>query len=175
MKLFRISQSFNDAPYTYDSAVVVAETAREAKKIVPSPFYIYDDGFYFIYKNQEMNKEKTDPSWCHPKHVKAEEIGDTIRKEGEVITASYTAGMDESRYLDLRQLNMALNSPTMPSKSKKKAKKSIEMIKEQQKDRGLSELRYHLVEANRAHDVKKTLEYELKLRDYMNEVHEDWS
>jgi hypothetical protein len=175
MKLFRISQSFNTDPYTYDSAVVVAETAQQAKKIIPSPFYIYDDGFYFIYKNQEMNKEKTDPSWCHPKHVKAEEIGETIRKEGEVITASYNAGFDESRYLDLRALNAAYSDSRAPASTKKRAKKSIDSIHIQQKDRGLSELRYHLVEANRAHDVKKTLEYEIKLRDYMGEIHEDWS
>lgn len=175
MKLFKITQTFNQNPYSYDSAVVVAETSKQAKRIVPSPFYIYDDGFYYVYKRQEMNKEKTDPSWCHPKHVKAEEIGETVRKSGEVITASFNAGMDESRYLDLRALKAAVNDPRSTKRTKRIAQKSIDAIHEQQKDRGLSELRYRLVEANREHDKKKVREYEIKIRDYMDEIDEDWS
>ena len=175
MKLYRISQTENNGWYTYDSAVVVAENAQQAKRIVPSPQYIYDGGFYYIYNNQEMAKEKSCPSWTNPKNVKAEEIGETVRKAGEVVTASFNAGMDESRYLDLRALKAAYNDPHSAKRTKKIAKRNIEAIEKQIRDSIQAELRYHLIEAHRVDDIKKVLEYELKLRDYLNEEHEDWS
>lgn len=173
MKLYKISQSKNSDWYSYDSAVVVAENKEAARLIIPSPFYFYDDGFYYKFKNQEPKPEDTDPSWCHPRFVKAEELGDTIRKAGEVVTASYKWGFDESRYLDMRHLGgIARVTATEYNGDVMDAISKLEL---QLHDKGLAELRYHLIEANRSHNLKKTLEYELKIRDYMNEEYEDWS
>lgn len=174
MKLYKISQSRNTAPYSYDSAIVVAKSKEAARIIVPSPFYFYDDNFYYVYKNQEPKLEVTDPSWCSPKYVKVEEVGTTIDEETRVLLASYNAGFDESRYLDLRRMKVIVEHHASPTK-RAMAQQTINTIQRQLKDRGLTELRYHLIEANRLHDIKKTQEYELKIRDYTNEEYEDWS
>jgi hypothetical protein len=175
MKLYRLSQSRNSGWYTYDSAVVVAASKEEARLIIPSPFYFYDDGFYYQFKHQEAKPEATDPSWCHPRFVKVEELGEaSLKGKPRLITASYNAGFDESRYLDLRRLKTAIKYH--PSEGKRAiAQNTIDTIQRQLKDRGLTELRYHLIEANRTHDLEKTQEYELKIRDYENQTYEDWS
>lgn len=175
MKLFKISQTFNDAWYTYDSAVVVAEDKEQARKIIPSPFYIYEDkSFWYMYKNQEPAKERTDPSWCRPIHVKVEEIGETIRKAGEVVSASMRGGLDASRATDIARAIGALQAGIQGDQRTKVLDASRDFT-EQVKDTWLSFLRYHLIEANRAHDLVKVLEYERKLKDYMNQEYEDWS
>lgn len=177
MKLYKLSQSHNTGWYTYDSAVVVAYDKEAARIIIPSPFYFYDDVFYYKYKSQEARVEKVDPSWCNPKYVKVEEIGEAAsvyNEPGRVITASFNAGFDESRYLDLRRMKIAAENHPNPV-IRVQATDTIDKIQRQLKDRGLSELRYHLIEANRAHDLKKVQEYELKVRDYMGEENEDWS
>jgi hypothetical protein len=174
MKLYKLSQSRNTGWYTYDSAIVAATSKEAARKILPSPFYIYDDGtFYYRYKHQELAAEATDPSWCDPKYVKAELIGTTDLPAG-VVSSSYNAGFDESRYLDLRRMKVIARHHHSNSK-RAMAEHTITQIERQLKDRGLAELRYHLIEANRTHDQAKSLEYELKIRDYMGEEHEDWS
>lgn len=175
MKLYKISQTKNTNWYSYDSAIVSAENSKDAKRIIPSPLYIYDGGFYYIYKMQEMNKEKTCPSWTSPANVKAELIGETDLPAGEVVCASFNAGFDESRYWDIRKLTEALNRRDLPKSAKLKAKESIKLIEEQLKDPILAELRYHFVEANRERDLQKIQDYEIKLRDYMGEIYEDWS
>lgn len=177
MKLYRLSQSHNTAWYTYDSAIVVARSKEMARLILPSPFYMYDDAFYYLYKHQEPVVEKTDPSWCHPKYVKVEEIGtaNDSYKEGDVISASFNAGFDESRYLDMRRLGGRIGSGKLTETGVRTAIETLKKIESQVHDKGLAELRYHLIEANRAHNLKKTQEYELKVRDYMNEENEDWS
>ena len=175
MKLYKISQSHNTDWYTYDSAVVVANTKEEARRIVPSPFYIYDDKrFWYQYRNQEPAPEPNDPSWCKPSHVKVEELGTTIRKAGEVVIASMRGGIDESRAIDIRRFRGLLNAGLQGTQLKMVERNAAD-VGAQIKDVWLSFLRYHLIEANRAHDVEKVLEYERKLKDYMNEEHEDWS
>lgn len=174
MKLYKLSQSRNTDWYTYDSAIVSANSIEEARTIVPSPFYFYDNGFYFKYKNQEPAKEATDPSWCHPRYVKVEEVGTTKLPKG-VVLGSYKAGFDESRYLDMRRIGRDIASGTKSELGVKAAIETLKRLELQLHDRGLAELRYHLIEANRLHNLKQTQEYELKIRDYMNEEYEDWS
>jgi hypothetical protein len=175
MKLYKLSQSRNTDWYTYDSAIVAANSMEEARYILPSPFYFYDDGFWFKYKHQEPSKEKSDPSWCHPKYVKVAEIGTSDETEPCVVLTSYNAGFDESRYLDMRRLGGKIGSGKLTETGVLTAINTLKNIEEQLHNRGLAELRYHLIEANRKHDLKKTQEYELKIRDYMNEENEDWS
>lgn len=175
MKLFKISQTANDGWYTYDSAIVSAETSKEAKRIIPSPFYIYDGGFYYVYKMQEMSKEKTCPSWTSPANVTAVEVGETDLPAGEVVCASFRAGFDESRYWDIRKLKEALKRRDLSKSAKKKAQESLEKIYLELQDPQLAELRYHFVEANRNRDLQKIQDYEIKLRDYTGEIYEDWS
>lgn len=174
MKLYKLSQSRNTGWYTYDSVIVAASSKEEARKILPSPFYFYDDAFYYKYKSQEPLVEVSDPSWCHPKYVKAELIGETAQEASGVILASYNAGFDESRYLDIRRMKIIAQNHKSQNK-RAQAQNTIDTIHRQLKDRGLAELRYHLIEANRIHNLKQVQEYELKIRDYMNEDYEDWS
>lgn len=175
MKLYRISQSVNSNWYTYDSAVVSAESEVRAKDVIPSPFYFYDDAFYYKYKNQEARVEKVDPSWCHPKHVNVKLIGTTKLPSGVVVNSSFNAGFDESRYLDMRRLGNQIAGGQLTEANLLKAIETLKDMEEQTHDKGLSELRYHLIEANRAHDLEKVQEYELKVRDYMDQEYEDWS
>lgn len=174
MKLYKISQSSNTGWYTYDNAIVVANSKEAARRIIPSCFYFYDEAFYYKYKNQEPIVEKVDPSWCNPKHVKVELIGSTNLPDGTIVCSSYNAGFDESRYLDMRKLKVTLQYSKDPIVLAK-AQETMDDLQAQLKDRSLAELRYHLIEANRAHDLKKVQEYELKLMDYMNQDYEDWA
>lgn len=175
MKLYRLSQSFNTDWYTYDNAIVVANSKMEAKKIIPSPFYFYDDVFYYQYKNQEPKVEKVDPSWCNPQYVNAAIVGNTNLPSGTVVSSSFNAGFDESRYLDMRRLGKVIAGGTLSEANMKRAIDTLKTVELQLHDRGLAELRYHLIEANRQHNIEKTQEYELKIRDYMNEEYEDWT
>lgn len=78
-KLFLIYQKVSNGYDTYDSAVVVAESEEEARKIHPSG-YKWDDW--------------TGYSWCNPEDVKVEFIGNA-RKDLEnktVVCASFNAG-----------------------------------------------------------------------------------
>lgn len=175
MKLYKISQSVNSGWYTYDSAIVVANSKMEAKKIIPSPFYFYDDAFYYKYKSQEAGIEKLDPSWCHPKDVKVEVIGKTDLPSGTIVSTSYKWGFDESRYLDMRRLGKSIASGQLSEVNLLKSIETLQIMEAQLHDRGLAELRYHLIESNRDHNIKRVQEYELKVRDYMNEEYEDWS
>lgn len=73
MKLWKISQDVNNNYDTFDSAVVAAETKKEARSIHPS------DG--------------SDYGWCDIKDVKVYCIGEAEKgtKKG-VICASFNAG-----------------------------------------------------------------------------------
>lgn len=176
MNVYRLSQTTNTDWYSYDSAIVVAPTKEAARKLIPSPFYFYDNGFYYVYKHQEPAKEGADPSWCHPKHVTVEKIGVADKKydKPQVITASFKPGFDESRYLDMRRVGNIVRI----TDNEAQRRDGIEFLNDMERtlhDLRLAELRYHLIEANRLHDVKQVLAYELKIRDYLGESHEDWS
>jgi hypothetical protein len=175
MKLYKISQSHNTEWYTYDSAIVAADSKERARLIIPSPFYFYDDGFYYQYNNQEPKPEDTDPSWCDPQYVTVEEIGTTDKDLPAIISTSFNAGFDESRYLDMRRLGGKIASGKLTEQQVLSCMTTLKLLEEQLHDRGLAELRYHLIEANRKHDAANVKEYELKVRDYMNEEYEDWS
>lgn len=175
MNLYKISQSVNAGWYTYDSAIVVASSKDAARKIIPSPFYFYDGGFYYKYRNQEPAKEKLDPSWCNPTHVNVELVGTTELPERTVVNASFNAGFDESRYLDMRRLGRTIAEGRLTETGLIKAISTLEDMEMQTHDKGLAELRYHLIEANRVHDLARVQEYELKVMDYTNQEWEDWS
>lgn len=73
LKLWLITQDVNDDYDTYDSAVVVAESAEDARMIVPG--------------NRLM-------AWTYSDNVEVIELGTAIPglEEGEVICASFNAG-----------------------------------------------------------------------------------
>lgn len=81
MKLYLISQSFNNGYDTYDSAVVAAKNEQEAQKLVPG-FYA-DEKFY-----------PDSGAWASSEHVTVEYIGTAKpgTKAGTVICASFNAG-----------------------------------------------------------------------------------
>lgn len=79
MKLYKISQTVNDNYDTYDSAVVCADNADEAKKMHPSG---NDDRSRYYMQD-----------WCEIKDVEIKYIGEAGAdiKRG-VIVASFNAG-----------------------------------------------------------------------------------
>lgn len=80
MNLYLISQHENNDYDTYDSAVVVAESAEAARLIHPS-----GDGW------DEFNRH----AWATcPEHVKIKYLGkaDELLKAEEIICASFNAG-----------------------------------------------------------------------------------
>lgn len=81
MNLYRISQSINDDYDTFDSAVVVAESESDARKIHPGG-RIYEPW------------AKLGGTWAiTPEDVEVELIGTTEEFEaGTVIVASFNAG-----------------------------------------------------------------------------------
>ena len=85
MKIWRISQGKNNTWDTYDSAVVFADTEKDARMTHPSPYEI--DGIW-------DGKVRSRSSWCDAKYVKVEYLGDTERDvpNKTVICGSYNAG-----------------------------------------------------------------------------------
>ena len=86
MNLYKISQSRNNNWDTYDSAVVVAETSEEARKIVPD------------FENDGHGEYDSLRDWVEPKYVKVELIGTASDEYVEklqgrlIVVSSYNAG-----------------------------------------------------------------------------------
>ena len=84
MKLFKISQTVNQNYDTYDSAVVVAESAEDAQKIHPAE--IEEPAVWWL--NVERYWD-----WAYTlDQVKVEYIGETHLTAGTVVCASFNAG-----------------------------------------------------------------------------------
>jgi len=81
MKLWKISQEYNEGPETWDSAVVAAETKEQARLTHPNGCPGWD------------GKTSVWTDWCGVEHVTAELIGEAvIGTEPGVIVASFNAG-----------------------------------------------------------------------------------
>ena len=85
MNIYRISQEENSGYDTFDSAIVCAESEKEAKRIIPSDKYADEAKF------EDWDKYS---SWCSsPEQVKVEYLGIAHnRMERGVILASFNAG-----------------------------------------------------------------------------------
>jgi len=82
--LYRISQDVNNGYDTYDSAIVVAKSEEEARKIYPNIGYISNKKYDFNYFGD----------WADtPSQVTVEKIGTaTGLQDGEVVCSSFNAG-----------------------------------------------------------------------------------
>ena len=81
MKLWLISQNVNNGYGTYDSAVVAAETAEEARRIHP-------DG-----DPAELKRHINYDTWATFEHIEAKLIGEACPgTQSGVILASFIAG-----------------------------------------------------------------------------------
>lgn len=90
-KLFLISQNVNDDYDTYDSAVVVAKSERDALKIHPSKYARYtDSGEWACTDNFEWVPFKDAVSGAV--EVKCLGVADNSLNEGDVICASFNSG-----------------------------------------------------------------------------------
>lgn len=107
MNLYKIEQDLIDDYDTYDSAVVVAESEDEARKIHPSPFVTHHDGERWMgtYAENALNgmagqpysQEQSYPDWPNFRdieHVSVTYLGeaDDLLKAGTVICSSFNAG-----------------------------------------------------------------------------------
>ena len=95
MRLWLISQTKNNDYDTYDSAVVAAETVRDARMVHPWGY------FWDVPKGDPAEtyegltpKNWSIADWTFPKYVNVEYIGETDRDlpNGTVILASFNAG-----------------------------------------------------------------------------------
>jgi len=88
MNLYLITQTENNCYDTFDSAVVVADCADDARQILP--------GFWdFVSRCGKWREAKWDGrKWAtHPDNVTAKYVGSfTDEKPGTVICASFNAG-----------------------------------------------------------------------------------
>ena len=86
MNIYKISQTACRGYDTYDSAIVVAETAQSATLIYPS--CNKEKNWYEDYENNSYF------AWSHPKDVQVKLIGIASREFTEecVLLASYNAG-----------------------------------------------------------------------------------
>lgn len=75
MKLFLLSQNHNERYDSYDSIVVAAHSAEDARLITPT------------------NDRWTDSNWCKPEYVAVKYLGEAAPDiEGGVVLASFNAG-----------------------------------------------------------------------------------
>lgn len=80
MNIYRIFQTINNGYDTYDSAIVIANNADEAKSLHPNGRDVVTDN-------------SNSGSWCELKDVKVELIGQTNPyKTTCIILASFNAG-----------------------------------------------------------------------------------
>lgn len=103
-KLFLISQSVNNGYDTYDSAVVVAKSERDALMIHPSSFVTHSRndkwmGTYTEGPRAGQEYEQDYYSWVPFKdaisgavEVKCLGVADNSLNEGDVVCASFNAG-----------------------------------------------------------------------------------
>ena len=90
MFIFLISQDNVTGWDTYDSAVVYAESEEHARVMSPGPYYIWD-GERWVWGTD--GDPCGDDSWCNPKYVKVEMIGQSVDPvEPGVICSSFNAG-----------------------------------------------------------------------------------
>jgi hypothetical protein len=103
MNLYLLTQDEKngyDTYDTYDSAVVSAMSEEDARKVSPSPFYVWRDGpeagWYSQYSDGRAERLESDGryDWGLPENVTANLIGTAIEgtQAGEVICASFNAG-----------------------------------------------------------------------------------
>ena len=99
MNLYLISQKLNNDYDTYDSCVVAAESAADARTISPSTFVTHITGNNWmgtyaggIHKEQEYIIDGRDwVAYTDIDKIKVEYLGKTEKERG-VILASYNAG-----------------------------------------------------------------------------------
>ena len=86
MNIYKISQTVCRGYDTYDSAIVVAETAQSATLIHPDGYI--EDGWYTNYMPSMLS------TWSHPKDVQVELIGIASREFTKecVILSSFHSG-----------------------------------------------------------------------------------
>jgi hypothetical protein len=79
MNVYKISQNVNNGYDTYDAAIVVAKSKKEARNIMPGDYVKWND----LYS-----------SWCQtPDEVEVELIGKATKKiPAGLVLASYNAG-----------------------------------------------------------------------------------
>jgi hypothetical protein len=92
MKLWLISQSYNNGYDTYDSAVVAAETEEEAKTTNPKEDLFWDGGGWYYETWDGVKVPSYHASWSEPHHVEVEYLGETDRDIKGVVLASFNAG-----------------------------------------------------------------------------------
>lgn len=90
MEIYLISQSVNDDYDTYDSAIVIAESEEEAKKIHPDGNYDYKENNTLLRFNES---DEDYGSWAKKEYIEVKLIGvankDAIKG---VVCSSYNAG-----------------------------------------------------------------------------------
>ena len=88
MNLYLISQSRNNNWDTYDSAVVAAWTAEQARHMHPDPQYKWNGDVWIT----AQGFVDTYSAWTDPKYVAVTHIGNSGHAQPEVILASFNAG-----------------------------------------------------------------------------------
>ncbi len=79
MKLYKLSQNENTGYDTYDSMVVCAKDADEARNIHPENYWKQEGGIHGV--------------WCMPEKVKVEYIGEAASNVAAgVVCASFNPG-----------------------------------------------------------------------------------
>lgn len=95
LKLWLISQDANDGYDTYDSAVVVAATEKEARHISPDGFRVWmTDRWHLQLSDGTTGPEARYDTWADPGQVKVELVGIAAPhlKSGDKVCASFNAG-----------------------------------------------------------------------------------
>lgn len=77
--------------------------------------------------------------------------------------------MDSSREPDIRRLRDAMNDPTRSLGRKRMAHKAMKVIVKQMHDRKLTSMRYRLIKAARAHDLKAEYKITNLIREYLKQ------
>lgn len=99
MKLWLIEQNENTNWDTFDSAVVTAKTAEDARNTYPeyeamvssNTKWVDGQGWRYFHENGIISNPGYS-SWVLPENVRATYIGETELKEGLVVISSFNAG-----------------------------------------------------------------------------------
>lgn len=94
MKIYKISQDSNSGYDTYDSAVIIAKNAEDAKHACVCGFHKYHDGgLYFQYADGREEIEESCSAWCIPENVEVRYLGEAEEGSEEgIVCSSFNAG-----------------------------------------------------------------------------------
>lgn len=92
MLIFRISQDVNGGYDTYSSAIVVAGSPDEARRVHPDDSYVWNSELNSWCYSSDPDEPAMSYSWSNPENVEVELVGVAHQPGTRILCSSFHAG-----------------------------------------------------------------------------------